>query len=183
MPDYTSMDSPVGRLLIASDDHGLRLIEFERARYPEPRDNSWVARTNPILQQTIAELSEYFEGKRREFGVPLAPRGSAFQKKVWNALQLVPYGAVCSYGEIARKIGEPNASRAVGHANGRNPIPIIVPCHRVIGTNGALTGYGGGLHVKEFLLRLESKLAELGSDSNCASTPSPLWRSQLSLRV
>ncbi len=155
MPDYTSMDSPVGPLLLASDPSGLRLIEFQDARYPEPRDESWVDRLNPILKQTISELGEYFRGSRREFDIPLAPRGSAFQKKVWNALLDVSYGTVCSYGDIARRIGEPTASRAVGHANGRNPIPIIVPCHRVIGTNGALTGYGGGLHVKEFLLRLE----------------------------
>lgn len=136
----------------------MRLIEFEPARYPEPRDENWVQRLNPILEQTLAELSEYFEGKRREFDIPLAPRGSAFQKKVWNALLGVPYGSVCSYGDIARRIGEPTASRAVGHANGRNPIPIIVPCHRVVGTSGALTGYGGGLHVKEFLLGLEGAL-------------------------
>lgn len=181
MPDYTSMDSPVGPLLLASDQDGLRLIEFEPARYPEPKNESWVKRLNPILEQTIAELSEYFQGKRREFDIPLAPHGSAFQRKVWNALLGIPYGTVCSYSDVARRIGEPTASRAVGHANGRNPIPIIVPCHRVVGANGSLTGYGGGLHVKKFLLDLE-----LGSDSNCAETPSPSpmqRRSQLSLRI
>jgi methylated-DNA-[protein]-cysteine S-methyltransferase len=105
-----------------------------------------------VLVLTAAQLAEYFAGKRRVFDLPLGPRGSDFQVGVWRALMRIPYGETCSYGDIARSIGRPDASRAVGAANGRNPIPIIVPCHRVIGANGSLTGYGGGLPVKRWLL-------------------------------
>jgi methylated-DNA-[protein]-cysteine S-methyltransferase len=105
-----------------------------------------------VLVRTQAQLAEYFAGERRAFDLPLAPQGSGFQVEVWRALLRIPYGETCSYGDIARVVGRPAASRAVGAANGRNPIPIIVPCHRVIGSNGSLTGYGGGLPVKRWLL-------------------------------
>lgn len=108
-----------------------------------------------ILEQAAREIDEYFEGKRRAFTVPTAAAGTPFQQAVWNALKEIPYGETRTYGEIARRIGHPRASRAVGQANNRNPLPIVVPCHRVIGASGALTGYAGGLAVKERLLELE----------------------------
>jgi methylated-DNA-[protein]-cysteine S-methyltransferase len=108
-----------------------------------------------MIKKTAAQLAEYFDGKRKTFNLPLAPEGTEFQKSVWQALQTIPFGETRSYGEIAAQIGKPQASRAVGMANNRNPIVIIIPCHRVIGHDGNLTGYGGGLKVKEFLLHLE----------------------------
>ena len=110
----------------------------------------------PVLDQTARELEEYFAGARREFTVPLAPEGTEFQRKVWAALREIPYGATVTYGEIAARIGKPKAAVAVGQANGRNPIPIIIPCHRVVGAGGKLVGYTGGLHIKEALLAVES---------------------------
>ena len=109
----------------------------------------------PVLEQAAGELEEYFAGKRREFTVPLAPRGTEFQRKVWTALQEVPYGTTVSYKDIAVRIGKPGAAIAVGQANKWNPIPIIIPCHRVIGANGKLVGYTGGMHIKEALLAVE----------------------------
>lgn len=108
-----------------------------------------------LLEETARQLREYFAGQRREFSLPLSPRGTAFQRQVWEALCTIPYGETRSYGEIARQIGSPKACRAVGMANHRNPISIVIPCHRVVGAHGTLTGYGGGLAAKEFLLRLE----------------------------
>jgi methylated-DNA-[protein]-cysteine S-methyltransferase len=109
----------------------------------------------PLIKKAASQLAEYFDGKRKTFNLPLAPEGTEFQQKVWQALQAIPFGETRSYGEIAAQIGRPKASRAVGMANNRNPIVIIIPCHRVIGSDGSLTGYGGGLKVKEFLLKLE----------------------------
>lgn len=111
----------------------------------------------PVLGETARQLDEYFAGKRRDFTLPLAPRGTGFQQIVWRALTQIPFGVTRSYGELARTIGRPSASRAVGAANGKNPISIIVPCHRVIGANGALTGYGGGLAAKQWLLAHEAR--------------------------
>jgi methylated-DNA-[protein]-cysteine S-methyltransferase len=110
----------------------------------------------PVLRQAVEELREYFAGERREFTLPLAPAGTPFQQQVWAALREIPYGATCSYGRIAGRIGRPKACRAVGMANNRNPIAIVVPCHRVVGASGALVGYAAGLEVKEKLLALES---------------------------
>ena len=112
----------------------------------------------PLIAQTFEQLEEYFEGKRREFDVPCKPEGTEFQQKVWNFLQKIPYGETRTYKEIAVLLGNPNASRAVGSANNKNPIPIIIPCHRVIGSKGALVGYAGGLDIKTFLLNLEGYL-------------------------
>ena len=109
----------------------------------------------PVLEQAAQELEEYFAGKRREFTVPLAPKGTEFQQKVWTALREIPYGTTVSYKDIAVRIGKPGAAVAVGQANRWNPIPIIIPCHRVIGTNGKLVGYTGGMHIKEALLAVE----------------------------
>lgn len=114
-----------------------------------------------MLALAARQLDEYFAGERREFDLPLAPRGTGFQERVWRALLAIPFGVTRSYGELARTIGRPSASRAVGAANGKNPIAIIVPCHRVIGANGTLTGYGGGLPIKRWLLEHEAKLAGL----------------------
>ncbi len=111
-----------------------------------------------MVDAATRQLREYFAGERREFELPLDPRGSEFQKRVWSALRNIPYGTTISYGELAHRVGQPTAARAVGAANGRNPIPIVIPCHRVIGKDGSLTGFGGGLPLKERLLELESPL-------------------------
>ena len=153
---YTYMDSPVGRLLIAGQDDGLRLISFpkgSKARDPQPE---WTEDSRP-LKKVVRQLQAYFDGDLKEFDLPLKPEGTPFQLSVWNALLKIPYGQTTTYGELARGLGNPKASRAVGLANGSNPIPIVIPCHRVIGSNGKLTGFGGGLPVKEKLLALERR--------------------------
>jgi methylated-DNA-[protein]-cysteine S-methyltransferase len=148
------MTSPIGKLLLAADDAGLRHIVFPGGRDPAEPHPDW--RENPApLRETIRQLTAWFAGELREFNLTLAPQGPPFHQRVWRELCNIPYGATISYGELARRIGSPNASRAVGRANGANPIPIVIPCHRVIGANGKLTGYGGGLPRKEFLLALE----------------------------
>ena len=146
---YTWMESPVGRLLLVGDEKGLHQLLFKGR--PEP---GW--REDPeALAEPVRQLRAYFAGERRDFDFPLAPEGTPFQLRVWRELCNIPYGETISYGELARRIGSPNGSRAVGLANGANPIAIVVPCHRVIGSNGKLTGYGGGLKNKEWLLALE----------------------------
>jgi methylated-DNA-[protein]-cysteine S-methyltransferase len=152
---YCTLSSPVGELLLAGDTDGLRMVGFQEGAHPTKPPLDWQEDPRPF-KQAIAQLREYFAGKRREFDLPLVPEGTAFQLKVWNALRTIPYGKTWSYGELARRIRKPKASRAVGAANGQNPIPIIVPCHRVIGANGSLTGFGGGLKIKRILLELES---------------------------
>jgi methylated-DNA-[protein]-cysteine S-methyltransferase len=144
--------SPVGPLTLHSNGAALTGVEFHEPRYPlaaSPRGD------DAVLAQARRELDAYFAGKLRAFTVPLAPRGTPFQLKVWMALRAIPYGATRTYGQQANAIGQPKAVRAVGLANGKNPISIIVPCHRVIGANGALTGFGGGLDRKQALLDLE----------------------------
>jgi methylated-DNA-[protein]-cysteine S-methyltransferase len=151
---YTEMESPVGRLLLAVDEAGLRHIRFvdgSRKERPEP---SWTKDPGPFTA-LIHELRAYFRGELKRFDQPLAPEGTSFQRQVWSELCGIPYGETISYLELAARVGNPRASRAVGLANGANPIPIIIPCHRVIGSNGKLTGYGGGLAVKQKLLALE----------------------------
>ena len=152
--NYTYMDSPVGRLLLAGDGKRLKLIGFStgaRARGAQP---DWERYDEPF-RTAKRQLGEYFDGRRRYFDIELAPDVTPFQGKVLEALLEIPYGETRSYGEIARAIGQPRAVRAVGGANGNNPIPIVIPCHRVIGSNGALTGFGGGLDTKQYLLDLE----------------------------
>ena len=139
------VESPIGLLRLVANDDALQAIEFDAK--PEPTPPS-----HPIRDRAERELAEYFRGERRAFTVKLAPVGTAFQQRVWDALLRVPYGTVESYGAVARSIGSPAAVRAVGAANGRNPIPIIVPCHRIVGSNGDLTGYGGGMAKKQWLL-------------------------------
>ena len=153
---YCYVDSPIGELLLAGDDAGLAVIGFPKGsmrRNPEP---DWIFNERK-LATARRQLREYFAGKRREFDLPLQLSGTEFQVSVLKALQEIPYGETVSYGEIARRIGRPKAVRAVGAANGRNPLPIVVPCHRVIGSTGDLTGFGGGLDTKEALLRLEAE--------------------------
>ena len=156
---YRFVDSPVGGLLLARDDAGLRLIHFaggppEGGPYVRFPKSDWQQRDNDF-DDVVVQLREYFAGSRRHFDLPLAPEGTPFQRRVWSALLDIPYGQTISYGELASRIGQRSASRAVGLANGSNPLPIVIPCHRVIGSNGKLTGYGGGLAIKERLLTLE----------------------------
>jgi len=158
MTYYTYMESPVGRLLLAGDETGLHRVAFAeggKALQPEP---DWRKDARP-LRQAVEQLNAYFAGDLRTFDLPLRMEGTPFQLAVWRALQDIPYGETASYGEIARRVGTPQGSRAVGLANVSNPIAIVVPCHRVIGSNGKLTGYGGGLNNKETLLALERKHA------------------------
>ena len=151
---YTQIASPLGPLLLAGDDSGLRHVIFISEDQPPRPDPTWRKDTAP-LTETIRQLQAYFAEELETFNLPLAPEGTPFQMEVWQALRDIPYGHTISYGELARRIGNPKASRAVGLANGSNPIPIVIPCHRVIGSNGKLTGYGGGLPIKEKLLALE----------------------------
>lgn len=155
---YTHMASPIGRLLLTGDDAGLTLIGLPGDRYAREPAPDWRADTAPF-DAALDQLDAYFAGARTDFDLALAPRGTPFQHAVWDALRAIPYGATRSYGEIAEAIGRPTASRAVGAANGRNPLPIVVPCHRVIGSTGKLTGFGGGLETKAVLLALERSVA------------------------
>jgi methylated-DNA-[protein]-cysteine S-methyltransferase len=157
---YTEVPSPVGPLLLAADDSGLRHIEFVNGRYEVRPDSSWRNDAGPF-REPVRQLQAYFAGELETFDLQLAPRGTTFQLAVWHRLREIPYGETISYGELARRLGNPNASRAVGLANGSNPIPIVIPCHRVIGSNGKLTGYGGGLPIKEKLLALERRQLRL----------------------
>ncbi len=153
----TILESPVGPLLLASDGDSLTHLLFERESSAGGRREDFTGgRRDAVLKRTCTQLEEYFRGERRDFDLPLRPAGTEFQRAVWNALGDIPYGRTEGYGELARRIGRPKAVRAVGAANGRNPVSIIVPCHRVIGADGRLTGYGGGLDAKRFLLELES---------------------------
>ena len=151
---WCEIDSPVGPLLLAGDEAGLRLVHFQGGTAPRIVPSHWVA--DPAFFASVCtQLGEYFARRRREFDVPLAPAGTPFQCAVWQALLAIPYGETWSYGELARRIGLPGGARAVGLANGANPLPIIIPCHRVIGADGSLTGFGGGLPIKRALLALE----------------------------
>ena len=152
------MPSPVGPLLLAADERGLRLIEFNSPRHPMQRGDDWREGDNDVLRETHAQLDDYFAGKRRTFDLPLAPRGTDVQCGVWRTLATIPSGETISYAQLATRVGKPSAMRAVGAANGRNPLPIVLPCHRVIGSDGSLTGFGGGLPTKQFLLSLEGAL-------------------------
>lgn len=153
---YITLKSPVGPLLLAGDADGLRMVHFASGRRPKSPERDWVENETPF-RDVKQQLQEYFAGKRKDFELPLVLEGTEFQLLVWRNLQKIPYGETISYGQLARRIGSPDAARAVGLANGSNPIPIIIPCHRVIGSSGDLTGFGGGLPVKKKLLALESK--------------------------
>ncbi len=154
---YCIAPSPIGELLLFGDGIALQGLYMESHEVWPQKQPDWVWDEAPF-KAVIVQLLEYFERKREHFDLPLAPRGTPFQQRVWAALLEIPCGVTISYGELATRLGDPKASRAVGLANGRNPISIIVPCHRVIGANGNLTGYGGGLDRKEWLLRHEGAL-------------------------
>ena len=152
---YTDFDSPVGELLLIGDGERLRGLHFQQGRRPVKIGAGWRRAERPFAA-IRGQLDEYFAGERSVFELPLGGAGTPFQRRVWAALAEIPYGETISYGELARRIGKPAAVRAVGLANGRNPISIVVPCHRVIGADGALTGYGGGVERKRYLLELEA---------------------------
>jgi methylated-DNA-[protein]-cysteine S-methyltransferase len=147
---YQLLDTPLGCLRLVSDGKSITAIEFEGQHGGDGEDTR-----DPTLDMACRQLGEYFAGNRHQFSLPLAASGTAFQHRVWSALQAIPWGESRSYRDIAEQIGKPTAMRAVGAANGRNPIPIVVPCHRVIGSNGSLTGFAGGLPAKQTLLKLE----------------------------
>lgn len=157
---YTVLDSPIDQITLTSDGVSLTGLYMELHKEMPIADEAWVRNADAIpFVLAKQELSAYFDGTLERFSVPLKPNGTEFQLRVWNELANIPFGEVISYGELAHRIGNPKASRAVGLANGQNPISIIVPCHRVIGANGKLTGYGGGLPRKAFLLELEKRFA------------------------
>ena len=156
---YQLQDSPIGELLLISNGDALTELHLTAGKYVPSIQPDWVQDgKRSVFEQTRRELDEYFNCKRRVFTMPIAPNGTEFQKQAWIALTKIPFGEKQTYGQQAAMIGRPKAVRAIGAANGKNPISIIVPCHRVIGSNGALTGYAGGLHNKEFLLKLEGIL-------------------------
>ena len=151
---HTFISSPLGNILLTADDHGLTGISFQNgteAKKP-PRGS---VESPTTFEEAERQIGAYFRGALKRFNLPLSPSGTPFQRSVWNALIDIPYGETISYGELAKRIGKPTACRAVGAANGRNPLPIVVPCHRVIGSDGRLTGYNGGIYLKEYLLKLE----------------------------
>lgn len=152
---YCTMDSPIGSLLLAGHSDALAFIGFPEGKGRLEPGNEW-HQDRSAFTEAIQQLQEYFDGTRKTFSLSLAPQGTEFQQQVWDALSDIPYGQTRSYQAIASTIGRPKAVRAVGSANGRNPLPIVVPCHRVIGANGSLTGFGGGLAAKSYLLNLES---------------------------
>lgn len=156
MIHYIDHPSPLGSLRLACDDAALRVLEFLDQPNLAPAD--WLSRNHPILDRALRQLDDYFGGARQAFDLPLEPCGTEFQRRVWQTLLQIPYGVTTSYADIARRLGAASAMRAVGAANGRNPIAIIIPCHRVIGADGSLTGYGGGLPRKQRLLQLEGSL-------------------------
>ncbi len=153
---YTTMESPIGELTLLGDEGALTGV-WMGPKEPEP---GWV-RDDEALAEPVAQLEQYFAGDRTEFELELAPRGTEFQQRVWNLLREIPYGETTTYGALALELGNPRSVRAVGLANGRNPLPIVVPCHRVIGADGSLVGFGGGLPRKRALLELEGVQASL----------------------
>lgn len=153
---FTYFNSPIGELLLAGQPGVLSVLGFPEGKMRLRHNSDWVYDNN-VFDQTIEQLGAYFAGELTEFSLELAPQGTPFQLKVWSALQQIPYGETRSYGEIAQAVGSPKASRAVGAANGQNPLPVIIPCHRVIGKSGDLTGFGGGLPTKIKLLDLEQR--------------------------
>lgn len=151
---FDEFATPVGKLTVAVDDSGVRHVLFETNRHPIPAPNEW-KRDNQATREVREQLLQYFSGDRKGFDLQVNPVGTPFQRKVWMALAKIPHGRTWSYGELAAKVGRPAAARAVGAASGRNPLPILLPCHRVVGSDGSLTGFGGGLTVKAWLLSHE----------------------------
>jgi methylated-DNA-[protein]-cysteine S-methyltransferase len=157
---FTSFESPVGSLRLAGDGKSLRQVSFASSKRSAPPRSDW-KQNRAAFTEVIRQLQAYFRGELKEFDVPLVMEGTDFQLRVWNTLRTIPYGETITYAQLAARIGNPKAVRAVGLANGSNPIPIIVPCHRVIGSDGSLTGFGGGLTTKRKLLDLENKQLSL----------------------
>jgi methylated-DNA-[protein]-cysteine S-methyltransferase len=157
---YCCYQSPIGQLLLVGADGVLEELHFANSPDQEKiiDDRRHYQHDQAGFAKVIQQLSEYFSGRRQDFDLTLSPKGTAFQQSIWQELRKIPFGRTASYGEIARRVGNPKASRAVGMANSKNPIPIIVPCHRVIGKDGSLTGFGGGLEVKKQLLTLENSI-------------------------
>ena len=155
---YCRIPSPFGTLLLAGDEGSLQILHFDQPGHASPMGADWEERAKAFVLAT-RQLEEYFLGRLRSFDLPLAPQGTPFQLRVWKALRRIPYGETRSYLDVAETLGDSKAVRAVGAANGRNPIAIIIPCHRVIGSNGSLTGYGGGIEIKARLLALEGAAA------------------------
>ena len=155
--NYSYLETPIGTLLIAGDAESIHEINFPKNGQARKPQADWTESARGPIATAIRQLREYFAGKRTDFDLPLSPQGTEFQRTVWQRLQEIPYGETISYGELAKRVGNPKASRAVGAANGQNPIPIVIPCHRVIGANGKLTGFGGGLPTKQALLALEAR--------------------------
>ena len=178
----TVLESPLGPLLAGATDRGINFLEYTDRRMLEHNLKSMRRRfgcgivpgQHALLEQLHEQLNEYFQGMRKEFTLPLASRGTPFQDKVWQELRLIPYAETISYDELARRIGQPTAQRAVARANGMNSIAILIPCHRVIGKDGSLTGYGGGLWRKRLLLELERTGQLPGSEENALSLASGL---------
>jgi methylated-DNA-[protein]-cysteine S-methyltransferase len=169
---YTTTASPIGSLLLVGDGESITVLDME------PHDPTLVVAARPDdgpFRQAVDQLAAYFAGARTDFELPLAPRGTEFQRRVWQALRSIPYGHTTSYGELATLVGNPNASRAVGLANGRNPIAIVVPCHRVIGRDGRLTGYGGGLDRKRWLLDHEASVLHRHGLQPSPAAAGALW--------
>ena len=158
---YDFYDSPHGRMLLVATDEGLKGVYFDGQKYHPRPEAEWRSEPgHPILRQAARELAAYFGGERRGFTTPLAPAGTPFQRAVWRAISTVAFGRTITYGELARRCGYPGSSRAAGAATGRNPLTIVVPCHRIVGSDGSLTGYAGGLERKRALLALEGARAE-----------------------
>ncbi len=158
---YKTIESPVGALRLVASDKGLFAVLFHGGRGSKIDIRCKLERSDnqPVIKQAEKQLAEYFSGKRKDFELPLDVQGSVFQQKAWKQLQKIPYGKTISYGEQAKWMGDAKKARAAGMANGRNPLSIVVPCHRVVGSNGSLTGFGGGLKTKQFLIELEKKFA------------------------
>ncbi|WP_458758166.1 methylated-DNA--[protein]-cysteine S-methyltransferase [Afipia sp. TerB] len=158
LPDvsYAYLDTPVGRVLVAGDATQLRLIAFQQGSRIHHPQQTWRHDPAPFAE-VFRQLDDYFAGRRTRFSLPLQLGGTPFQNAVWTSLQRIPYGTTITYRDLAAQVGKPAAIRAAGAANGANPLPIVVPCHRVIGSNGSLTGFGGGIEAKRFLLALEHK--------------------------
>ncbi len=155
---YDRVESPIGPITLVGDGESLRLVGLPDSRHPLNILPEWM-RSPQAFAETKRQFDAYFAGELVEFDLPLQPHGTEFQQRVWKALRTIPYAKTINYAELARRVGNPKASRAVGLANGANPLSIIVPCHRVIGANGSLTGYGGGLEAKKYLLDLERRHA------------------------
>jgi len=154
---FSYFDSAIGDLMLAGDGEALEMLGFPKGKGKRRHENGW-KKNDTVFKEVKSQLTAYFAGELKIFDLKLAPEGTDFQLQVWQALLNIPHGSTASYGEIAHSLGRPLASRAVGAANGRNPIPVIIPCHRIIGSTGKLVGFGGGLGIKSYLLRLEQNV-------------------------